>query len=506
MKKYWRFLSFATILVIILATIIGAGAVSAQTVCSPATAISVPFVKDGPGDFCWVSTSLCTAINSWSTIALEINGTSYKNQWVPGSSIPALNGTYTIHYNGGSFSHFEINGPCSGSATNTPPPGVTNTPTRTATAGTTTPTITSTALTGSFPDLVISSVVSSPPGWTGGCATTQASGIRVAVRNNGNVDTGPFVVDANGAQQTVSGGLAVGASINLWFTGGGNFTVTVDATGMVAESQEGNNTRSYVAITGTPPVLCTRTPTPGVAGDLGFGTVNGTITNANTGAPIAGAVVTCSHTAYNPTSTCSGTRTTGADGTYVFSNVFFHDTDRITVSVSASGYVSQTTMKTPFTTPNMTANFALVPGGGVTPPTSTRTATRTNTPTRTRTATNGPSPTRTNTIMVTPPINTPIPSKTPTLPGGICSPVEADIAAPFMFSFENGQTTIGTHCWRSNNLGTFVNSFNTSNLSINGVNFTNLWASSASLPAQIDGYWYISYWCQNAHCHFEVGE
>jgi hypothetical protein len=136
MKKYWRFLSLATILVIVLATLISTGAASAQTVCSPATAISVPFSKDGIGKFCYVTTTLCDYINSWHMTTLSINGIEYKQRFVYSSSIAPLNGVYTITYDGGTIpyaaGHFEIGGPCSG-ATNTPLPGVTNTPTRTRT-------------------------------------------------------------------------------------------------------------------------------------------------------------------------------------------------------------------------------------------------------------------------------------------------------------------------------------------------------------------------------------
>ncbi len=292
-----------------------------------------------------------------------------------------------------------------------PSGGTTATVTRTPTTGTTTPTITPTALTGSFPDLVISSVVSSPPGWTGGCAITLTSGIRVTVRNDGTVNAGPFVVDANGAQQTVSAGLAVGATVNLWFTGSGNFTVTVDATGMVAESQEGNNTRSYVAITGTPPVVCTRTPTP---------------------------------------------------------------TDSVVIT----------------NTPTRTNT----PG-----PTATRTRTPTTGPSATRTSTPllGPSPSRTPTPTPLPLTNTP--TLTPTQPtGGGCSPVTSIIAAPFTFD------GAGLFCWQSSNLGGYVNSWNTTSVTINGVNVSNIWMGSSSYPAQINGFWYVGYSSSVAWGHFEA--
>jgi cellulose 1,4-beta-cellobiosidase len=140
MKKYYRVLSIATLLMVMLATIVGINTASAQTVCSPATTISVPFAKDGAGTFCYQASSLCSYINSWNLTSLSINGTAYTNVWVAGNSIAPLNGAYTITYNSGvAWGHFEIGGPCSG-GNPTPVPSNTQpvvaSPTRTSTQGT----------------------------------------------------------------------------------------------------------------------------------------------------------------------------------------------------------------------------------------------------------------------------------------------------------------------------------------------------------------------------------
>jgi len=139
--KTRRFSLSIIILVVVLMTIVGIGVrqTRAATVCSPATAISVPFAKDGAGDFCWQTASLCTYINSWNLTTLEVNGTAYTNIYVTSSSIAPLNGAYTIHYNSAvSYGHFEIAGACSvTNPTNTPiVTGPTLTPTRTQTPGT----------------------------------------------------------------------------------------------------------------------------------------------------------------------------------------------------------------------------------------------------------------------------------------------------------------------------------------------------------------------------------
>nr|AQQ75131.1 GH62 [uncultured bacterium] len=128
-------LGITILLVVMTAAWITVVGVSAQTVCSPATAISVPFAKDGAGTFCYQASSLCSYINSWNMTTISINGNNYTNLYVVSSSIPALNGAYTITYNGPyAWSHFEIAGTCSGGPTNTPPPAFT--PTRTNTPGT----------------------------------------------------------------------------------------------------------------------------------------------------------------------------------------------------------------------------------------------------------------------------------------------------------------------------------------------------------------------------------
>ncbi len=142
--------------------------------------------------------------------------------------------------------------------------------------------------------------------------------------------------------------------------------------------------------------------------------------------------------------------------------------------------------------------------------TFTRTPTRTNTPvgptstfTRTPTRTNTPvgptstftrTPTRTNTPVG--PTNT----FTPTATGNTtpCSPVTSTIATPFTYDGS------GTFCWQTSNLGSYINSWNLAKLTVNGVDFTNKYAAAGSLPAKINGYWYVSYVGNFAWSHFEA--
>jgi hypothetical protein len=120
-------------------------------------------------------------------------------------------------------------------------------------------------------------------------------------------------------------------------------------------------------------------------------------------------------------------------------------------------------------------------------------STPTRTATRTPTQTIGASPTRTSLPW------TPTPSATPTGQGSSgCSPVTATITAPFTFD------GAGVLCWQSSNLGSYINSWNLTSLNINGVNVTNLYVAAGSLPAKINGNWYIGYHGPYAWSHFEA--
>jgi len=130
--------------------------------------------------------------------------------------------------------------------------------------------------------------------------------------------------------------------------------------------------------------------------------------------------------------------------------------------------------------------------GGATP---TRTPTPSITPvgptfTPTRT------PTRTNTPIG--PTATPTRTPTPGSGGTTCSPVTSTITAPFTFD------GAGTSCWQSSSLGGYINSWNTTNVTINGVNISNLYVASGSYPAKVNGFWYISYSSSVAWGHLET--
>ena len=126
-------------------------------------------------------------------------------------------------------------------------------------------------------------------------------------------------------------------------------------------------------------------------------------------------------------------------------------------------------------------------------------------PTRTPTQIVGPSntPVRTPTVgaSATPgtgPTNTPVRTATPGSTGSTCSPVTSTITAPFSYD------GAGTLCWQSSNLGSYINSWNTNSVTVNGVNVSNLYVASGSYPAKINGYYYVAYNSSVAWGHFEA--
>src|SRR3990172_4338416 len=78
------------------------------------------------------------------------------------------------------------------------------------------------------------------------------------------------------------------------------------------------------------PTPTASTPTP--TANLGWITISGVVRDAS-GAPLAGEMVYCE--------LCSGTRYTGADGTFSYGPVFLRDSDTVIVRVLPSSYDMQ---------------------------------------------------------------------------------------------------------------------------------------------------------------------
>jgi len=381
-------------------------------------------------------------------------------------------------------------------------------------AGTATPTA---------PDLVIVSVVAQQNGLdASGCALNRNNTLLVTVKNTGGSTAGAFEVSASGRtlQYQALQNLSAGASVVLTFTelpADGVNVITVDSTGLVSEISESNNTQTY----NSPvlPALCTPTPTPigwksptptstgtpscSTSGQValdhtgGAGIANVPIWGAqNTGTPNPGIVATTGPYGQFKAG-CMAGMAAYAPG---WAGVSYNPT-RVNIS---SNYQTNLSFVGIVTGRGTYTPTSVVPV--LTPtPTITSTPTKTLTPTRTPT---GPTPTRTRTptatvtcacFLTNTPTRTPTPTINLTQPIGSCSPVNGTVAAPFTFD------GAGTFCWQSTNLGTYINSWNLTTLTINGRDYKNQYVSSASLPPPMgNGYWYIYLVSTVSYGHLEI--
>jgi|GEM_PF-3305165 len=72
--------------------------------------VTVPFTKDGAGDFTYTTSSPINYLNSWNLQLLTVNGVNCTNVFKSGAQLPArVNGAYTIHYvSSVAWGHLEI--------------------------------------------------------------------------------------------------------------------------------------------------------------------------------------------------------------------------------------------------------------------------------------------------------------------------------------------------------------------------------------------------------------
>jgi hypothetical protein len=99
---------------------------------------------------------------------------------------------------------------------------------------------------------------------------------------------------------------------------------------------------------------------------------------------------------------------------------------------------------------------------------------------------------------------TPTPSTTPTstitpttTPGRTCDNPKA-VSVPFTYD------GAGEYCWTFSSAPSYINSWNLAELNINGVDYTNTWVSGSSLPAKIDGLYYVHYRADYGWSHIEI--
>ena len=61
----------------------------------------------------------------------------------------------------------------------------------------------------------------------------------------------------------------------------------------------------------------------------------------------------------------------------------------------------------------------------------------------------------------------------------------------------------GQFCYQATS-GNYINSWGMTKVTVNGVDFTNKYAFTSTLPAKINGVWYIYYSSTSAYSHFEL--
>jgi hypothetical protein len=111
-----------------------------------------------------------------------------------------------------------------------------------------------------LPDLIVARInLIAVSGVTCGVAPFR---VRVELANVGAAPAGPFVVDLNGARQTIAAGLGAGQRTAVLFQGprSGIATAFVDAALQVAEQREDNNRLTTILPVSDPLPPCTPTP------------------------------------------------------------------------------------------------------------------------------------------------------------------------------------------------------------------------------------------------------
>ena len=182
--------------------------------CANPVTISLPFSRNGTGDFCWFTTGTVSFVNSWNTQLVEINGVSFTNRW--SNSMPArVNGGYVVHYVANvAWAHFEMNG--SGGGGTIAVIGVSVTPATLALAVGATAPLTATV---------------SPANATNAAVAWSTSNASVATVNSSGVVAGVGAGSTTITATTVDGGFTDNTAVTVSGGGGGGCsnptTVTV---------------------------------------------------------------------------------------------------------------------------------------------------------------------------------------------------------------------------------------------------------------------------------------
>jgi xyloglucan-specific endo-beta-1,4-glucanase len=439
------------------------------------TPITAPFSYGGAGEFCWSATELGSYVQSWGADVVQVTGVDETNKYVPTDQmLRDTTGTYYVYYKSST-----ANGNFSAVGSS----GITGCHAEWCSIGqyssmAFSPYTMFNNVWGATSGQMIQ--VESPSNWWVNSTFPETSGVKSypnasldltgkTLSNLGTCTSSFNVTPPTSGSWEFAYDLWVPSEVMIWMHKNGNV-------GPIAQGWNSD---------GTPIAAATNVTVGGSTWDVYHGGSNVVSLvrqgNIDSGTVDIAAILNWIAAQGWITNTSGlgkfqfGPEITSAPGGLTFTTNSY--------SMSCGGVVP------PTPTPSSTATRTASPTPTATP-TATATASRTASPTPTATRTATPAPTGTP---------TPTPTATPTPSGSTpCSPVSATITAPYSFD------GAGTFCWQSTNLGSYVNSWNLASLKINGVDFTNKYVPAGSLPAKINGYWYVSYTGNYAWSHFEA--
>jgi hypothetical protein len=116
----------------------------------------------------------------------------------------------------------------------------------------------------------------------------------------------------------------------------------------------------------------------------------------------------------------------------------------------------------------------------------------------------GPGETATPTPGTVTETPTPVVTETPTPGSGTGCTCDSGCSSVQNITTDFTQNGSGTYCFFIPCVGSYINSWNLTTLEVNGQDFTNSWVSASSLPATIDGGYYIYYVGNYGWAHFEA--
>lgn len=429
--------------------------------CANPLSVSLPFSRDGVGEFCVVTSGTIDFVNSFNMRLVEINGVNFTNLW---SNVmpPRINGNYTIHgISDVPWAHFEATG-TGGGTTNT-----------LAVA----PASLAFAAAGGSAIVAVTSNVS----WTATSNQPWLSVTPASGTNNGSLTitgtanaglstrSGVITLFGGGITRTVAVSQGFGPSLTVVPA-----TLSFPATASSAAMAVTSNVASWT-ITDDQPWLSV---TPASGSNIAFPTVSAV---ANTGT-----------TARTGTITVTGG---GITGTIAVTQAGATPTNILTVAPTTLSFAAAAGSSAVAITSNVSWSITddqtwitVTPASGAnnaTPAVAIAANTSATARTGTVTVTGGG---LTRMIAVT--------------QAGVTGPTPCANPTPITLPFaRNG---VGDFCFvTSGNIG-FINSWNMQLLEVNGVNLTGLWRSGADLPPRINGNYFIHYVAIVPFAHFEA--